>query len=64
MEQKAATSRPKAPVFDKKGRPVAAIRVSGSFFEVTGKAVHDSMKGEAMAAAAEIFRRLGVHVGG
>jgi IclR family KDG regulon transcriptional repressor len=48
-----------APIFDGKGRPVAAISVSGSVFQVTKKNVHDVMKGEVMAAAAEISRRLG-----
>jgi len=48
-----------APIFDGKGRPVAAISVSGSVFQVTKKAVHDVIKGEVMAAAAEISRRLG-----
>ena len=48
-----------APIFDGKGRPVAAVSVSGSVFQVTKKVVHDVMKGEVMAAAAEISRRLG-----
>ncbi len=48
-----------APIFDGKGRPVAAISVSGSVFQVTKKAVHDVIKGEVMAAAAEISRQLG-----
>lgn len=48
-----------APIFDGKGRPVAAVSLSGSVFQVTRKAVHDVMKGEVMAAAAEISRRLG-----
>jgi DNA-binding IclR family transcriptional regulator len=53
-----------APIFDGRGRPVAAISVSGSVFQVTKKAVHDLMKGEVMAAAAEISRRLGFQDGG
>jgi IclR family acetate operon transcriptional repressor len=48
-----------APIFDGKGRPVAAISVSGSVFQMTKKVIHDVMKGEVMAAAAEISRRLG-----
>jgi IclR family acetate operon transcriptional repressor len=52
-----------APIFDGKGRPVAAISVSGSVFQVTKKAIHDVMKGEVMAAAAEISRRLGFQDG-
>jgi IclR family transcriptional regulator, KDG regulon repressor len=48
-----------APIFDGKGRPVAAISISGSVFQVTKKVVHDVMKGEVMAAAAEISQRLG-----
>ena len=48
-----------APIFDGKGRPVAAISVSGSVFQMTKKAIHDVMKGEVMAAAAEISQRLG-----
>lgn len=52
-----------APIFDGKGRPVAAISVSGSVFQVTKKAVHDVIKGEVMAAAAEISRQLGFQDG-
>jgi IclR family KDG regulon transcriptional repressor len=52
-----------APIFDGKGRPVAAISVSGSVFQVTKKVVHDVMKGAVMAAAAEISRRLGFQNG-
>ncbi len=52
-----------APIFDGKGRPVAAISVSGSIFQMTKKVVNDVMKGEVMAAAAEISRRLGFQDG-
>jgi DNA-binding IclR family transcriptional regulator len=52
-----------APIFDGNGRAVAAISVSGSVFQVTKKAVHDVLKGEVMAAAAEISRRLGFQDG-
>ena len=52
-----------APIFDGKGRPVAAISVSGSVFQVTKKAVHDVIKREVMAAAAEISRQLGFQGG-
>jgi IclR family acetate operon transcriptional repressor len=52
-----------APIFDGKGRPVAAISVSGSVFQVTKKAAHDVIKREVMAAAAEISRQLGFQGG-
>ena len=52
-----------APIFDGKGRPVAAISVSGSVFQVTKKTVHDVIKREVMAAAAEISRQLGFQDG-
>lgn len=48
-----------APIFDRKGKPVAAISVSGSVFQMTRKVVNELMKGEVVAAAAEISRRLG-----
>jgi len=48
-----------APIFDEKGRPVAAISISGPAFRVTKKAIQDVMKKEVMSAAAEISRRLG-----
>jgi DNA-binding IclR family transcriptional regulator len=48
-----------APVFDGKGRAVAAISVSGSVFQMTKKFVQDVIKAEVMTAAAEISRRLG-----
>ncbi|MBN1547846.1 MAG: IclR family transcriptional regulator [Syntrophaceae bacterium] len=48
-----------APIFDGKGEPVAAISVSGSIFQMTKEAVQDVIKGEVIAAAAEISRRLG-----
>jgi IclR family acetate operon transcriptional repressor len=52
-----------APVFDGKGRPVAAISVSGSVFQMTKRFVQDVIKTEVMAAAAEISRRLGFQGG-
>ncbi|MDD5099646.1 MAG: IclR family transcriptional regulator [Syntrophales bacterium] len=52
-----------APIFDDKGRPVAAISVSGSVFQMTKEAVQEVMKGEVMAAAAEISRKLGFRGG-
>jgi len=52
-----------APIFDGKGRPVAAISVSGSVFQMSKKVINDVMKGEVMAAAAEISRRLGFQDG-
>jgi DNA-binding IclR family transcriptional regulator len=48
-----------APIFDGSGRPVAAISVSGSVFQMTKKFVQDAVKKEVMAAGAEISRRLG-----
>jgi IclR family acetate operon transcriptional repressor len=48
-----------APIFDGKGRPVAAISVSGPVFQMTKKFVQEAVKKEVMAAAAEISRRLG-----
>jgi IclR family transcriptional regulator, KDG regulon repressor len=48
-----------APIFDGSGRPVAAISVSGSVFQMTRKFVQDVVKKEVMAAASEISRRLG-----
>ena len=48
-----------APIFDGSGRPVAAISVSGSVFQMTKKFVQDVVKKEVTAAAAEISRRLG-----
>jgi IclR family KDG regulon transcriptional repressor len=48
-----------APIFDGKGRPVAAISVSGPAFQMTKKFVQDVVKKEVMAAAVEISRRLG-----
>jgi len=48
-----------APVFDGRGRVVAAISVSGPAFQMTRKVLLDVMKREVMAAAGEISRRLG-----
>ncbi len=48
-----------APIFDGRGRPVAAISVSGSVFQMTKKVVQDVIKAEVVTAAAEISRRLG-----
>ena len=48
-----------APIFDGRGRPVAAISVSGPVFQMTKKFVQDVVKKEVMAAAAEISERLG-----
>jgi len=48
-----------APIFDGRGRPVAAISVSGPAVRVTKKIIQDVFKKEVMKAAAEISRRLG-----
>ena len=48
-----------APIFDGRGRAVAAISVSGPVFQMTKKFVQDVVKKEVMAAASEISRRLG-----
>jgi DNA-binding IclR family transcriptional regulator len=48
-----------APIFDGRGRPVAAISVSGPAVRVTKKIIQDVFKREVMKAAAEISRRLG-----
>jgi len=53
-----------APIFDDKGRPVAAISVSGSVFQMTKETVEGVMRRAVMAAAAEISRRLGFRDGG
>jgi IclR family transcriptional regulator, KDG regulon repressor len=48
-----------SPIFDGKGKPVAAISVSGPAFQMTRKVVQDVIRKEVVAAAAEISRRLG-----
>jgi IclR family transcriptional regulator, KDG regulon repressor len=48
-----------APIFDGRGRPVAAISVSGPAVRVTKKVIQDVFKKEVMKAASEISRRLG-----
>lgn len=48
-----------APIFDGRGRPVAAISVSGPVFQMTKKFVLEVVKKEVIAAASEISRRLG-----
>lgn len=48
-----------APIFDGKGRALAAISVSGPVFQMTKKYVQDVVKREVIAAASEISRRLG-----
>lgn len=48
-----------APIFDGRGRPVAAISVSGPVFQMTKKFVQEVVKKEVIAAASEISRRLG-----
>ena len=48
-----------APIFDGRGKPVAAISVSGSVFQMTKKFVQEVAKREVIAAASEISRRLG-----
>jgi DNA-binding IclR family transcriptional regulator len=53
-----------APIFDGKGRPVAAISISGPVFQMTKKFVQEVVKKEVIAAASEISRRLGFQKGG
>jgi DNA-binding IclR family transcriptional regulator len=48
-----------APIFDGKGRPVAAISVSGPVFQMTKKVVQEVVREEVIAAASEISRQLG-----
>lgn len=48
-----------APIFDGRGRPLAAISVSGPVFQMTKKFVLEVVKKEVIAAASEISRRLG-----
>jgi IclR family KDG regulon transcriptional repressor len=53
-----------APIFDGKGRTLAAISVSGPVFQMTRKVVQDVVRKEVVAAASDISRRLGFHGGG
>lgn len=48
-----------APIFGEKGRPVAAISVSGPAFRVTKKVAQETLKKEVMKAAFAISERLG-----
>jgi DNA-binding IclR family transcriptional regulator len=48
-----------APVFDEKGRPVAAISVSGPAFRVTKKVLQQVLRKEVTEAAKEISRKMG-----
>jgi DNA-binding IclR family transcriptional regulator len=48
-----------APIFDGKGRSVAAISVSGPAFQMTKKYVQEVVRKEVVAAASDISRRLG-----
>jgi IclR family transcriptional regulator, KDG regulon repressor len=48
-----------APVFDGKGRPVAAISISGPALRVTREKIRDVLKVEVIKAASEISQRLG-----
>lgn len=48
-----------APIFDGKGRVMAAISVSGPVFQMTKKFVQDVVRKEVVAAASDISRRLG-----
>jgi IclR family KDG regulon transcriptional repressor len=53
-----------APIFDGRGRPVAAISASGPAVRVTKKIIQDVFKKEVMKAAFEISRRLGFNGSG
>jgi IclR family transcriptional regulator, KDG regulon repressor len=48
-----------APIFDGKGKAVAAISVSGPAFRVTRKLVQDTIRKEVMKTASEISQLLG-----
>ena len=48
-----------APIFGEKGRPVAAISVSGPAFRVTKKIAQEVLKKEVIKAAYDISQRLG-----
>jgi len=48
-----------APIFNGKGRALAAVSVSGPVFQMTKKFVQDVVRKEVVAAASEISRRLG-----
>ncbi len=48
-----------APVFNEKGKTVAAISISGPAFRVTKKIIQESIKREVVKTAAEISRQLG-----
>jgi len=48
-----------APIFDGKGRAVAAVSISGPAFRVTKKVVQETVRKEVTKAAAEISRQLG-----
>jgi len=48
-----------APILDAKGKPVAAISISGPAFRVTKRAIQDTLKKEVKNAASEISYLLG-----
>ena len=48
-----------APIFGEKGKPIAAISVSGPAFRVTRKMIQDVLKKAVMDTASEISHRLG-----
>lgn len=48
-----------APIYDEKGKAVAAISISGPAFRITKKAIQDSLKKEVMETANKISHRLG-----
>jgi IclR family KDG regulon transcriptional repressor len=52
-----------APIFDGKGRAVAAISVSGPAFRVTKKMAQDTVRKEVMKTASEISKLLGFRKG-
>jgi IclR family KDG regulon transcriptional repressor len=53
-----------APLFGEKGRPVAAISVSGPAFRVTKKIAHEILRKRVVQAASDISQRLGFNKGG
>jgi IclR family KDG regulon transcriptional repressor len=52
-----------APIFSGKGRPVAAISVSGPAFRVTKKIVQEILRKRVIQAASDISQRLGFNEG-
>ncbi|MCX8116656.1 MAG: IclR family transcriptional regulator [Desulfobacterota bacterium] len=52
-----------APIYDRTGRPVAAISISGPAFRITKKLAQEVLKKEVMETASKISQRLGYREG-